>query len=70
VLADWRVIDWLNALKSESESEDAQTIIGGLSEMTSRLEQASGILEANLTTLGLPFIKPAIRPILLIQGRH
>ncbi|MEH6628802.1 MAG: DEAD/DEAH box helicase [Motiliproteus sp.] len=66
VLGDWRVIDWLNELKSEAEED--QTVAGDVSEMAAQLEQASTFLEQNMAALGLPFLKPAIRPVLLLKG--
>lgn len=66
VLGDWRVIEWLNDLKLEAEDNEAPAFEASV--MMTHLEQATALLEKNLVTLGLPFVKPAIRPVLLIQG--
>lgn len=66
VLGDWRIIGWLNELKWEAEHDQAKALES--SELATQLELASTLLEENLPSLGLPFFKPAIRPVLLLKG--
>jgi hypothetical protein len=68
LLCDWRAIGWLNALKAEPDQDHALTC--DVSEMKSDLDKAKNLMWKNLGTLGLPFLKPAIRPVLYIKGRN
>jgi superfamily II DNA or RNA helicase len=66
LLQDWRVIDWLNELNPDPESV-AEMPIDSV-QLSDQIELARKFLKSKLVLLGLPFIKPAVRPIIFLVG--
>jgi superfamily II DNA or RNA helicase len=68
MLEDWQALDWLNSIDPiDMNSGEAVSSIPDAAEL---LNTTRPYLEDNITSLGLPFTKPACRAILLIAGSN
>jgi superfamily II DNA or RNA helicase len=66
LVGDWRVIEWLNELPSLVD--EVAEIAAEKQALEATVESARTLVEANIGSLDLPFIKPAVRPVLFFRG--